>query len=706
MTSRAASLRLSAAIVLVFAFGPQAHAQEDPVALTRAGEAILKARLADDGQPLDDRPGPGRPMTFPLPMCAFPGGLCGAVRRDGSVAVPPRYDWVGAFSDGRAAVRTSGLYGFVDEDGHEIVAPRYRIVGDYRFGFAQVDVDGKSGLIDRDGKVVIDPKYGFVEADALDRFRVSETRQLGGTVGAEEFSEASIGVSDDGGRVLGSPRASKSGIIDRTRQWIEQPGIRIFDPDERSIRIVLDRNRWGLLRSDGRWLATPQFNQVDALGDGLARVRVAGRIGFIGRDGRFVIDPVFDEAWAFRPGFPHTAARQGKSAGAIDRSGAWVFRLDADELRPAAASDGTGGAPFGWHFRKDVHQVPAWEERWGLLDLDGHVVLEAAFDQPVQRCADGHLVALKARESLYFRSDGSPLQSSDGRVVDANCGVRPPYVLNSGDKFGLIDGDGKTIAPLAFDALIPATPDIWNAKIGRKWGRIAPDGHWLFEPKFDYLSRSSPVIVAATDAKRGFLNADGSWLIEPRFDAARARDSETAFVTMDGATGVIRVKDQSWAVAPRPGVMCDLPYGILSQSEGRRALLSRTGEAWIDAHVDRIGIDLEAGLLPFLKDGKWGWMDTAGTVVIQPIYDAEVGFRSSLRASPGRNTMAAGAPSTGTARMCRDLHAPTEARSVKAAAPSYARPSHDGHPPPSLDNRPSFTRLLSSAKTRQLDFSA
>ena len=632
MTSRAASLRLSATIVLVFAFGLQAHAQDAPIALTPAGKAILEARLADDGRPLDDRPGPGQPMTFPLPICAFPGGLCGAVRRDGSVAVPPRYDFVGAFSDGRAAMRMSGLYGFVDEDGHEIVAPRYRIAGDYRFGFAQVDVDGKSGVIDRDGRVVIEPKYGFVEAAAPDRFRASETRQLGGTIGTEEFSEASIGVSDDGGRVLGSPRASRSGIIDRTGQWIEPPGIRIFDPDERSIRIVLDRNRLGLLRSDGRWLARPQFNQVDALGDGLARVRVAGRIGFIDRDGRFVIDPVFDEAWAFRPGFARAAVRQGKSVGVIDRTGAWLFRLDAEGLRLAVSSDRDGGAPFGWHFQKDVRQAtPEWDKRWGLLDLDGHVVLEAAFDQPVQRCADGHLVALKTRESLYFRSDGSPLQSSDGRIVDANCGVQPPYVLKSGNKFGLMDGDGKTIAPPVFDALIPATPDIWNARTGGKWGRIAPDGHWLFEPKFDYLSRSSPIIVAATDAKRGFLNTDGSWLIEPRFDAARARDSETAFVTMDGATGVIRVKDQSWALAPRPGAMCDISYGTLSQSEGRRALLSRNGEAWIDTHVDRIGIDLEAGLLPFLKDGKWGWMDTAGTVVIQPIYDAEVGFRSSLR---------------------------------------------------------------------------
>ena len=615
--------RLVAATLVILAFRPNAQAQDRPVELTAAGKAILGAKLDSDGRPLDDRPGPEKPLTFPLAMCAFPGGLCGAVRRDGSVAVPPRYDWVGPFSDGRAAVRASGLYGFVDDHGHEIVPPRYRMVGDYRFGFAQVDVDGKSGLIDRDGRLAIEPRYGFVEAIVPDRFRVSEKRQPGGLMGAEVFSGAGAEFRAEGGRFLGSDDESDFGIIDRAGQLIEPPGIRIFDPDDRSIRIVLWGNLWGLQRSRGSWLAKPQFNRVDELNDGLARVRVAGRIGFIDRSGRFVIDPIFDEAWAFTPGFPLTQVRQGRSVGAIDRTGAWMFRLDADALHRAVSSATTGGEQFGWHFQRD--------DRWGLLDLDGHVVLDAAFDQTVQRCADGHLVAFRGTEWHYFRGDGSPLQPAVGRILDANCGSPAPYVVQAGDKFGLADGDGKEIVPPAFDALISVSRGIWNAKLAGKWGRIGPDGQWLFAPKFDDLSRSNPIIVAAMDAKRGFLKVDGSWLIEPRFDAARLRDSATAFVTTDGTTGVIRVKDQSWAVAPRPGVMCDIPYGILSQTEGHRAIFSRVGEVWIDAGVDRIGIELEAGLLPFLKDGKWGLMDTAGKVAIQPIYDKQVSFRPSFR---------------------------------------------------------------------------
>lgn len=600
--------RLIAATLVILANSPYAQSQGIAAELTAAGKAVLEAKLVTDG----DRSDPEKPLIFPFPMCTFPDGLCGAVRRNGTVAVPPRYDWVGNFSGGRAPVRSGGLYGFVDENGREVVPPRYRIVGDYRFGFAQVDIDGKSGAIDLDGKLAIEPRYGAVEAIAADRFRVSDKRQLRGTSGSEDFPSGTVVVlRRDEGTISDSSEEPKFEIIDRTGRLIEPPGG----------------------RANQSRLAKPQFNAVDPLIDGLARVRVAGRFGFIDGSGRVVIDPVFDEAWAFAPGSTGTPVRQGKRAGVIDRTGAWVFMIEADELRRAISFGKSGEAQFGWHFRR--YRVPVGgsllANRWGLLDLDGHILLEAEFDQPPQRCADGHLAASKDKEWLYFRNDGSPLQPPKGRIVGASCSSLAPYTVNAGGKFGLVDGDGKQIAPPEFDALVSVTKDIWNAKRDGKWGRIGLDGHWLFEPKFDDLSRNHPVIVAAVNGKRGFLKADGSWLIEPRFDAARLLDSETALVAIDDTAGAIRLQDQSWVVRPRPGMMCEIPYGLLWQRDGHRAIFSRKGEAWIDADVDRLGLDLESGMLPFLKGGKWGLLDTAGKVAIDAVYDAQVSFRPQFR---------------------------------------------------------------------------
>jgi hypothetical protein len=61
--------------------------------------------------------------------------------------------------------------------------------------------------------------------------------------------------------------------------------------------------------------------------------------------------------------------------------------------------------------------------------------------------------------------------------------------------------------------------------------------------------------------------------------------------------------------------MCDVSGVILSQNDGKRALLSPTGE----------------GLLPFLKNGKWGLIDTAGQVVFEPQFEEPVQFAPALR---------------------------------------------------------------------------
>jgi hypothetical protein len=455
MNSRVARIWLKIAAFAVASFAPDAIAREPAIGITPAGQAILISKLA-----LDD---PLKPLTFPLPMCAFPGGLCGAVRRDGTVVVPPRYDWVDAFSEDRAAVRVGGLYGFVDEDGKEVVPPHYRIAAGYKFGFAQVDVDGKSGLIDRDGNMVIAPRHGSIDPIAADRFRVSELRRPGGYIGAENFSGMTRELLGAGSiRFSGpfSPDAAGSGIIDRTGQWIEPPGTRAFNHDDPLVRLVLKDKLWGLARVDGSWLVEPQFDQVDALSDSLARARLNGKTGFIDRTGRFVIAPVFDTAWAFQPGFLLTSAQEGGAFGVIDRTGARVFRTDAKQLHLAVSYGTDRGPPFGWHVQKDGG--------WGLLDLDGRVILDAEFDQRIQRCADGRLVAYRNKEWLYFKSDGTPLQPPNGRLVDASCGSGPPYVLRIGEKFGLADADGKPVTPVTFDALTTASKGTWNAKVDGK----------------------------------------------------------------------------------------------------------------------------------------------------------------------------------------------------------------------------------------------
>jgi WG containing repeat len=625
----AARIRLCVALLGAVLSAQAALAQDQQPELTPAGKAILKELLAADGRP---------PAGFPRAICLFRGGLCGAIRADGTVAVPPRYDWVGRFSEGRAAVRLGGLYGFVDEDGREIVAPKYRIADDYGFGFAQVDVDGKSGLIDRDGRMVIPPKYGSITAMATDRFRVSDARWLGGRNGSEEFSGPRWGFAPDWRttRLMRPPPMAlreSSGVIGISGQWIEPPRAKPeFDKDNPSMRWAWKDNLWGLLRPDGGWLVEPKFQQADRLIGELTRVMLNSKVGFIDREGKLAIEPVFDEAWPFWYGFDRTSAVLNGVLGVIDRTGTWASDHQIlFAMTFQAGASGNSETIGGWHFKKG--------DRWGFLDPDGRVVLDADFDMPIEPCAHGTLVASKSKEWLRFRWNGSPLQPPDGRFVEGACWS--PFTLKIGDRIGLVAADGTPVTPVQFDAIVRVGGGASNVKLRGRWGRIATsDGSWLIEPRFDYLSADEGLLVAAVHGKRGFRRLDGSWLIEPSFDAARLierpfnprllgrPEPDTAFVTISGATGLLRLKDQSWIIPPRPGVMCHIrdSDAIIWQTDSKLVILSLAGDTWYDIDADRIGTLRESGLVSFRRNGKWGLVDTAGQVMVEPQFDELDGF--------------------------------------------------------------------------------
>jgi hypothetical protein len=77
--------------------------------------------------------------------------------------------------------------------------------------------------------------------------------------------------------------------------------------------------------------------------------------------------------------------------------------------------------------------------------------------------------------------------------------------------------------------------------------------------------------------------------------------------------------------------MCDVNSAIISQADGRRVILSPAGETWVDIDAERVGVNLDLGLLTFLKNGKWGLVDTAGQVIVEPQFDEPVYFVPRLR---------------------------------------------------------------------------
>ncbi|HVZ98378.1 MAG TPA: WG repeat-containing protein [Chitinophagaceae bacterium] len=77
----------------------------------------------------------------------------GLIDKAGKELVPPKYDEIGDFSEGMAAVKLNDKYGYIDTTGKEVIQCKYNYAGPFRLGGGLVMTsDNKMLHVDKTGK--------------------------------------------------------------------------------------------------------------------------------------------------------------------------------------------------------------------------------------------------------------------------------------------------------------------------------------------------------------------------------------------------------------------------------------------------------------------------------------------------------------------------------------------------------------------------
>jgi hypothetical protein len=571
-------------------------------------------------------------ITFPLPSCIFPGGLCGAINRDGSVAVAPRYDWVDRFYEGRALVRLNGLYGYIDAAGRVVDEPKHESAGTYVDGLAEVSIGGLSALIDLEGRVVLKPKFARALVFTPDAFWVNDGAR------SPSFSRYQ---SPPGVAQLNEVYANgKWGLIARTGEWIRKPeftAFDIFDRDDHSVALVKANAGWGIIRSDGIWLIAPKFETLGRLYNGLAKAQLGGKFGFVDPTGAFVIPPKFREVGGFgRDGL--STASIGTLWGLIDRSGAWVV-----EPQPK----------FIWHSSSGPNRPAFWirsGEKFGAIDRSGKFVLAPRFGAPdAAICDDGWAIGYDNGKPRAVRLEGMQLVLPDGDLSGSSC--TDPLQLEVNGRFGLLDRALKPLTDVKFNSIGGFFSGAAVAKVDGKFGYLNPDGSWLIEPRFEAAEKFvGDHAVAGRDGKFGCIGRSGAWEIEPQFQdkfvdclavvrLANARPGghdpggtpsidpriqkiaavAPGFYTvqLDGKFGVVN-DAFDWVIEPRWQ-----SYGMFSSNGvGVSKFDDELGSTFgIEPSLWSYGTLFSIGLVAAKFEDKWGIIDASGAMIIDDAYD-------------------------------------------------------------------------------------
>ena len=206
----------------------------------------------------------------------------------------------------------------------------------------------------------------------------------------------------------------------------------------------------------------------------------------------------------------------------------------------------------------------------------------------------------------------------------------------------MIDRNGKTVIPPRYAGLDFASSSLITFKLrqNRRWGLMDRAQRVRFE-----ASSSIPiwfgkerVALVKSGSRFGYINQNGKWIVRPTYENAYPFGNGHAFAKVKDKLGILNERGQ-WVVSPRYDYIVTDDYGSPSFKNGL-AVVSLNGTVRI---IDTKGRELKAsvnlnkqkyqiagpyqnGRILVHKNGKFGFADGSGKMIISPRYDLASDF--------------------------------------------------------------------------------
>jgi hypothetical protein len=245
--------------------------------------------------------------------------LHGIVNKQGKILIPPRFDSLSRFSNGRAVFALgedadSTVYGIVDKAGNYVLKPTPKsFIGVYG-GYGSLEHGFSDGLVVYADEAAM--LNGYLDLDGRMAIPASKCRCEQGFAGrfSEGLAAITVGLGRERLRNLGRggsfdtlpPDYMKVGYIDKTGEFAITPRFdggqgRPFSEGLAAVRPTKD-SKWGYIDRHGNMVISPQFDNAEEFTQGVAVVGVGKLYGLIDNTGAFVVKPQFARIGEFSDG--------------------------------------------------------------------------------------------------------------------------------------------------------------------------------------------------------------------------------------------------------------------------------------------------------------------------------------------------------------------------------------------------------------------
>lgn len=513
-----------------------------------------------------------------------------------------------------------------------------------KYNFFLMKENEKYGVINLSGSVVIKPEYDYIQIPNPEKpifICLYNYNESNNEYESKVINDKGETLLDEYKEVRAIPRNNTS------KKYIYQNNILTYK----------EGNKYGIITLDGRKVTSAEYDSIETMEykDGFLKVSKDDKNGLIKLNGDVFIkikyssiesDGYYTEqnGYDFAGLIVGTKTGDGYKYGYINYRGKEILEskygsikriieIKNDEIAYlVTALNGKLGlnknvqAKINNEYENieydDINNIILLEKngKYGVNDLDGNIILPIQYDN--MQFSGKIITAEKDGSQLVFDANGNlQKDSSYISVMPTNSEVYFITIKDNG-KYGLVDNNNDVLIDNKYDYIEHAFDNYFIFSNEGKLGIIDNSGTVIIKNQYDIIQRVNGTriiqIIDSSNNKSYILNKNLKKVLEVKGARIFVNKnylkiaSENAINYLDYDGNVKNVSD----IFPENTIFA-------SEKDGKWGYVNISGKVIIDYQYD-LTIDInEYGYGAIKKDGKWGVIKSNGEFVLDPTYEIE-----------------------------------------------------------------------------------
>ncbi len=345
--------------------------------------------------------------------------------------------------------------------------------------------------------------------------------------------------------------------------------------------------------------------------DGSAiKVQNGGKYGLINMEGAEILPCEYDEITALQGVENALLVSKDGNYGIVNDEGKTLLPTEYAEIQ------GLGDKTTDGFIVKNANG------KYGVVDTSNGQVLETKYDGVSKIHEGDYYVVTDGGKQKVVKKDGTEsLNGSYDEIVAILKNSENGVIFKKNNKYGVMNLSGESTIKATYDDLKEAKTGVFIAKTGDNYGIIDLEGNTLVEFKYRNITYNEKADLYITEDEN-YNNEvlDGNYEVK-----------QTGMVTdLDDEKGYIEIRQDGeykyynfkFEEEKESDIFTSNTL-FVSKKDGKYGFVDKDGKVVVDYIYDDVTSQNAFGYAGIKKDGKWGSIDRTGKVVQEPTYDLE-----------------------------------------------------------------------------------